>query len=142
MVPEVDQPMKSEINALLAFSIAAAACPAFAQSALALGERPIARSEVIAFVKKQFATMDTDHNGSVSPAEFEAYHAQQAGKAQAGLGHVGSHWFEKTDENGDGRVTLEEAEARPLQLFDLADINHDGTASVEEQSMAQMFMGK
>jgi hypothetical protein len=133
--------MKQKLTALLALS-AIAACPAFAQSALALGERPITRTEVVAFVKKQFATMDTDHNGYVSPAEFENYHEQQGGRAQAGLGHIGAHWFEKVDENGDGRVTLQEAEARPLQLFDLADMDHDGTASVEEQSMAQLFMGK
>jgi Ca2+-binding EF-hand superfamily protein len=135
--------MKRNLTTLLALSLGAAiASPVFAQSAIVLGERPITRAEVTSFVKKQFATMDTDHNGSISPAEFETYHAQQGGKAEAGLGHIGGHWFEKADENGDGRVTIEEAEARPLQLFDLADINHDGTASVEEQSMAQLFMGK
>ena len=135
--------MKPKLTILLAISSGALiAAPALAQSALTLGERPITRTEVIAFVKKQFAEMDTDHNGSISPAEFEAYRTRQGGKSQAGLGHIGGHWFEKVDTDGNGRVTLEEAEARPLQLFDLADINHDGTASVEEQSMAQMFMGK
>lgn len=116
--------------------------PAAAQSGIILGERPITRAEVVTFVRKQFAMMDRDRDGFVSPAEFESYYAQQADTAQVGLGHIGRHWFEKTDADGDGRVTQDEAEVRPLQLFDMADVNHDGVASVQEQSMAQLFMGK
>jgi len=115
--------------------------PASAQS-LALGERPIKRAEVIAGVKAQFAEMDRNHDGTISPAEFEAYRARQAALPDGGAGlfHVGSHWFERTDTNGDDRVTLGEAQVRPLQMFDMADANRDGTASVDEQSMAMMLM--
>jgi Ca2+-binding EF-hand superfamily protein len=120
----------------------ATALPCSAQS-LELGQRPIKRAEVVAGVKTQFATMDRNHDGVVDEAEFEAYRAKQARMPDGGAGlyHIGSRWLEKSDTNGDGRVTLAEAEARPLQMFDLADANRDGTASVAEQKMAMMLKG-
>ena len=125
---------------LFALLATAGGAPVLAQSSIALGERPIRRAEVVAFVEKQFATMDANHDGKISPAEFETFHARQPPKARSGIGHVGGRWFEKTDTNGDDRVTLAEAKARPLQLFGMADVNGDGTASVTEQSMAMLFM--
>lgn len=116
--------------------------PAFAQADLTLGERPIKRAEVIAFVKKQFAEMDTNRDGQVSEAEFQAYREKQPDDGKRGIGHIGGRWLEKTDTDGSGRVSLEEAIARPLKMFDMADMNGDGVASVEEQSMAQLLMGK
>ncbi|MDB5697379.1 MAG: hypothetical protein JWN69_183 [Alphaproteobacteria bacterium] len=133
---------KALLSILLAVSAGnALAAPAFAQSAIALGERPIKRTEVVAFVKRQFGEMDSNHDGRVGPAEFAAFRARQGSKSKLGLGHVGSRWFEKADANRDGRVTLQEAQVRPLRFFDMADVNHDGTASIEEQSLAQIFLG-
>ena len=116
--------------------------PCLAQTAIALGERPITRSEVLSFVKKQFGVMDGNHDGHVSPAEFESYRARQASRDQAGIGHIGARWFEKSDADGDRRVTLQEAEGRPLRFFDMADANGDGVASVNEQSVAKLLLGK
>ena len=138
-----DRPMTKTTHALiLALLAMATSAPALAQSSIALGERPIRRAEVVAFVAKQFAAMDANRDGHVSPAEFKAFYAKQPPKAQAGIGRVGVSWFEKTDTNGDGRVILAEAQARPLKLFDMADANGDGVASVNEQSIAMLFMGK
>lgn len=134
--------MKTILAILLAASAAALAAPAPARAGIMLGERPIARTEVAAFAKKQFAQMDANHDGHVSPPEFEAYRAQQGDREQTGLGHIGRRWFEKADADYDGEVTLEEAVARPVEMFDMADINRDGIASVQEQSVAQIFMGK
>lgn len=119
-----------------------AAQPAPADSGIVLGERPIARTEVVAFVRKQFATMDTNHDRYVSPAEFQAFLEREDLNVPQGIGHIGRRWFEKSDVDGDGRVSIEEALNRPLQMFDIADLDHDGVASVEEQSMAQMLLGK
>ena len=56
------------------------------------------------------------------------------------IAHIGGRWFERADANGDGRVTLDEALARPLQLFDLADIDRDGVVSVKERQVAMALM--
>ncbi len=120
---------------------------AFAQGVQDLPHRPIARSEIVADIKQQFAQMDANHDGVINRAEFEAYRDRQnagphnASESAAALfGHVGSHWFDRADANQDGRVTLQEAEERPLHLFDMADANHDGVVSLQEQQIATMML--
>jgi len=128
---------KQFVVALLALTAASAA-----QAGLQLGERPITRAEVIATVKKQFAQMDTDHNGSISESEFEAYREVQSRMPDEGRGltHIGKSWFDRSDANGDGRISPAEAQSRPLELFGMADANGDGVASVSEQSLASLFV--
>ena len=120
---------------------------ALAQGVQDLPHRPITRSEVVADIKRQFAQMDANHDGTISRAEFEAYRERQnagpqsaPGSAAAIFGHVGSHWFDHADTNQDGRVTLQEAVERPLHLFDMADANHDGVVSLQEQQIATMML--
>ncbi len=128
---------------LLAPALALLAAPAVAQTAQQFPDRPIARTEVIAVVKRQFAAMDTNHDGVVTRPEFEAFRAHQSPAPPSGvdaLAHIGGHWFERADANQDGRVTLDEALARPLQLFDLADVNKDGVVSVQERRVAMALM--
>jgi Ca2+-binding EF-hand superfamily protein len=52
----------------------------------------------------------------------------------------GAHWFKKNDANGDGKVTLAEARARPLEHFDRVDTNKDGTLSPEERRATRKKM--
>jgi EF hand domain-containing protein len=116
----------------------------FAQGQDELPNRPITRSEVRAVLDQQFKAMDANHDGRITPDEFDAYRQKQsAGGATGSLpafAHVGSHWFEKGDTNGDGVVTPAEAAARPLKLFDMADANQDGVISLKERSTALMMM--
>ncbi len=88
--------------------------------------------------------MDTNHDGKITPDEFDAYRAkQEAGETSGALSafaHVGAHWFEKSDTNGDGVVTPAEAAARPLKFFDMADSNRDGEISLKERSAAMSMM--
>jgi Ca2+-binding EF-hand superfamily protein len=116
-----------------------AVVPAIAQHP-ALPDRPIARSEVVDAIKQQFAAMDTNHDGVVTRDEFDAYRASQAPDRDGLFEHVGGHWFDKADARGDGRVTLSEAEERPLKLFDRADSNHDGIVDRHEEKTAMMMM--
>jgi len=128
---------KTIIVALLSLSAASAA-----HAGLELGQRPITRTEVATVAKKQFTEMDSNKNGSVSPEEFERYREIQNAQPDQGRGltHIGRSWFAKCDTDGDGRVSLAEAQARPLGLFDMADADRDGVASLAEQSMAMLFI--
>jgi len=132
--------MTKSLPLVAAFAVLAAA-PLCAQAPADLPDRPIARNEVIAIVRKQFAAMDANHDGVVTMDEFQAYRARQVPGAGGPFGHVGGHWFDHADSQGNGRVTLAEAEAHPLQLFDMADMNHDGVVSVQERKMAMMMSG-
>lgn len=123
-------------------TLAALGLAGAAQAGLQLGERPITRSEVITVAKKQFVEMDANRDGSVSPDEFERYREKQNAEPDQGRGltHIGRSWFDKCDENGDGRISQAEAVARPVGLFDMADVNRDGVASLSEQQMAMIFI--
>ena len=120
--------------------------PALAQGLDDLPDRPIARTEVVAVIERQFAAMDSNRDGVVTEREFDSYRALQArrsgaqGSELAAFERVGAGWFEHADQNGDGRVTLGEAEEHPLRLFDIADTNGDGVVSLPERQLAQMLM--
>jgi Ca2+-binding EF-hand superfamily protein len=113
-----------------------------------------------------FAMLDTDKNGQLSKEEFTAprEHGGKDGK-HAGRGHEGhgdkmghhgwrghhggaggmgfamrGQWFERADANKDGKLTLAETEARPLEMFDKVDTNKDGTISREEHQAARTMM--
>jgi Ca2+-binding EF-hand superfamily protein len=129
--------------ALVGFAIVAS--PTLAQNRHDMPDRPVTRAEVIAQIKQNFDMLDANHDGVVTQAEFDAYRANAQPETGGGpFGHIGAHWFERADAKGDGRVTLAEAEARPLQMFDMADANKDGVVSVQERqaAMAMMSFGK
>jgi len=112
---------------------------------------------------KRFAALDTDKSGSISREEFDAgrakvregFKAKREQTADAGKpghrrdpGMRGHHWggkmrggpgggmFATADANKDGKLTLAEMQARPLQWFDSIDTNKDGTISPEERKAA------
>ena len=119
------------------------AAAASAQGVDDLPNRPIPRGEVVAVVKRQFAAMDSNRDGVVDQREFEAFRAVQSRtppSATAAFDHIGGHWLERADADGDGRVTLREAMVRPLHLFDIADTDGDGVVSVRERELASMLM--
>ena len=130
--------MNRSLLAIFVASTVLAGAQASAQGP-ALPDRPITRREVIAGVQRQFAAMDANHDGIVTRAEYDRARTASAAPTSP-FEHVGGHWFEHADAAGDGRVTLAEAEARPLQMFDMADTDHDGVVSLQEQKMAMMMM--
>jgi Ca2+-binding EF-hand superfamily protein len=103
-----------------------------------------------------FAKLDTDKNGQLSKAEFTAARPDRPEGGEGGhnghwrdhhrmgmsmgRGGMGGGWFARLDANKDGKVTLAEAEAKALQMFDKADANHDGTVTPEERKAAWQAM--
>lgn len=103
-----------------------------------------------------FARLDTDKNGQLSKAEFNAPRAERGDRMKGGdhkgMGMGGHHagwgkhmggrggWFAKVDTDKDGRVTLAEASAKALAMFDKADANKDGTVTPEERRAAWQTM--
>ena len=134
----------SRFQLLITCGVALTASLAFARGEDELPNRPITRTEVRALLDQQFKAMDSNHDGKISAEEFAAYRDKQsAGETPASLpafAHVGSHWFEKADANGDGVVTPAEAAARPLKFFDMADSNRDGVISLKERQIAISMM--
>lgn len=103
-----------------------------------------------------FTKLDTDKNGQLSSAEFNAPWPDRAkgehGDHGMGMGmggmHKGGHmmggrdddWFARLDTDKNGRVTLAEASATALAMFDKADANKDGTVTPEERRAAWQAM--
>lgn len=102
---------------------------------------------------QMFTEMDADKNGQISRAEFDAMHEKRMAERQEARGdrpdlgggrmhhgqaggRMGFMWFERIDANKDGKVTLAEAQAKPLEMFDRADANKDGTLTPEERKAA------
>ena len=83
---------------------------------------------------------DGDHEHGHHGGWMMHGHGMHGGMAMMMMGHGGDEWFARADANHDGKVSLAEAEAGPLAMFDRADTNHDGTVSPEEHEAARAAM--
>ena len=111
-----------------------------------------------------FDRLDTNHDGNISRQEFMASNPQvrtervmimrngQKGSPGASgepgmkmrmhgmdMGIIQSPSCAKPDYDGDGRVSLAEAQAAALAHFDKADLNHDGKITPEERQQAHQL---
>lgn len=94
-----------------------------------------------------FEAVDTNHDGTISKAEFQAFvahmpaHRQFGGQGGPGLGGAGGPRFvhhmmpmdiKSLDKNGDGKVSVEEFAAPMKAHFAELDANHDGFLDAHE----------
>lgn len=94
------------------------------------GDGRISRDEAAAAPRlaQRFDQIDADHDGFLTREELRAAHQAQRE----------AHW-KRLDTDGDGRVSLAEAQANAPRLaahFDQVDANHDGFVTREEMQAA------
>ncbi|HEX8668420.1 MAG TPA: calcium-binding protein [Allosphingosinicella sp.] len=98
----------------------------------------------------RFARLDANRDGSVSRGEFDARAGARKGQRGEGRrGHrgggmfarLGLQHFAEIDANRDSRLSLNEARAGALRLFERLDTDRDGTVSVEERRAARAAFG-
>ena len=128
--------------ALLAFSAAALAQkPPAVQVPSAQGPKPVTRAAFLGNVETRFATIDTNHNGSIEPAEMTAEQQRELQAARNALAQQFQAKFRQLDTNKDGQLSLAEfmAAAPPIrtnetpeQIIQALDTNHDGKVSADE----------
>jgi Ca2+-binding EF-hand superfamily protein len=113
----------------------------------------------------RFDRLDSNHDGSISRAEFDgamaarAEHRREGGPGMGhgrmgrdggprggrmahrggmgGMGGFGGNMIERLDSDHDGKVSLAEAQAKALAMFDRVDANRDGTVTQEERRAAR-----
>lgn len=128
--------------ALLALSsVALAQKPRPVQVPSAQGPQPIKRSVYLGTVETRFATIDTNHNGSIDAAEMAVEQQRELQMAKNAIGQQLQQKFRQLDTNKDGQLSLAEFMAMappirtnetPQQLLQALDTNHDGKVSLDE----------
>lgn len=124
------------IRAAFVMALISTASPSFAQPVRSVGERPISRKEITSFVGEQFANADLDKDGAITRIELQACRAQLDTRDQAGFDDIVAQSFDQADIDADGEIARWEVDQRAMQIFDLVDVDQDGIASIEEQSLA------
>lgn len=107
-----------------------------------MGIRPdaegnITRAAAIAAADQRFAAMDTDHDGTISAQEMQAYREQRRAEWQARRGGGGGG--ERAGRPAPRPVTAEAFRTRALAMFDRLDTNHDGKIDAAERDAAPRF---
>lgn len=88
------------------------------------GDGVLSRDEALAFAAKRFDALDANHDGQLTAEEVRASLRQKRA----------AHW-KKIDTDGDGRISLAEAQANAPRLarnFTRIDANGDGYITPEE----------
>lgn len=79
----------------------------------------------------EFTRLDTNHDGQLSKAEF------MAAAPSLHPRNTPQQIIAAMDSNKDGKISLQEFEARPLANFERFDTNHDGTVTAAEMQAAR-----
>lgn len=95
----------------------------------------LTRAEFDAGREATFARLDADRNGQLSREEMRAERSERGDRGHRGRrgGHRGGPGLERADANNDGNITRDEFLARPLEMFNRIDANHDGVIQASER---------
>ncbi len=92
----------------------------------------LTRAEFDAGREATFARLDTDRNGQLTREEMRAERGDR-GRRGGREGRRGGPGFEGADANNDGNITRDEFLARPIEMFNRLDANHDGVIQASER---------
>ncbi len=96
----------------------------------------LTRAESDAGREATFARLDADRNGQLTREEMRAERGERGDRGRHGRrggGRHGGPGFEGADANNDGNITREEFLARPTEMFNRIDANHDGVIQASER---------
>ena len=103
--------------------------------------KPVTRSDFLKNVDGRFAMIDTNHNGTIEPAEMAAEQQRELQVAKNAITQQLQQKFRQLDTNKDGQLSLAEFMAAappirtnetPQQLMQALDANHDRKVSADE----------
>ena len=96
------------------------------------GDGVISKAEFNAFNARHFKKLDTNNDGKLTPEELQGGHKQEMGHGD-GTTHLDQR-FNAADANHDGGLDREEASNMPMlsQYFDEVDANKDGKVTRQE----------
>ena len=105
------------------------------------GDGLISRDEAKALpmILKHFDEIDTNHDQQISADELRAFHEKMRAQHEQTREQRFAEHFKKIDTDGDGRISLAEAQAnapRLAQHFQQIDANGDGFITPEEMKAA------
>lgn len=96
----------------------------------------VTRAEFDAAREARFAQQDANNDGQLTREEMR----EGRGRGEHGGRHGGRGWgrgggmhLAGADANNDGNITRDEFLARPIQMFDRLDANHDGVIAQTER---------
>lgn len=78
----------------------------------------------------EFNRVDANHDGQISKSEFIVL------APPANVTETTQQMISAVDSNKDGKISLQEYEARPVSNFDRLDANHDGVVTSQEIAAA------
>lgn len=87
----------------------------------------VSKAEFQARRDADFAAADANKDGTVSPAEMKAYHERKIEERKA---EMEKRQFDRLDANKDGKISKDEFES--AGMFDKLDKNKDGKISPDE----------
>ena len=105
------------------------------------GDGRVSRAEHAAGARAMFEAMDTNHDGVVTADEMTAY-KNSKGEANRASEMSSSDKIKAVDEDGDGKLTAAEHEAKSTDMFTKMDTDGDGYLSLSEMTAGHEMMKK